>query len=306
MSHLEPVPLTPVSIDVDDDNDEEMSSSLDQQSVSSDASSNSSNRSSKSQRRRIYPVSELKSSERMELTSIYPWLLIDDTFSCRVCRECRSDPDVSSSNNWITGRDQLQRRYADDHQSSGSHKLAKQALFKRQQQPHSTLDGQFERQNRHELTYLKAFIATAYFLAVRQMPTIHYQPMLELMTQLKLLVPGLYRSRQACGLFQELISQMLMDELTMTLQDEMYGLIIDESTDITAQKTLIVYVRYLRRMTPVTKFLSLIPVVSGDADSIITTLLKYLKNNKIDSCQSSRLVGFASDGASVMTGNGTV
>ena len=310
VSHLEHVPPTPVSINVDDDNDEEMSSSLDQQSegdvtidsVSSDVSSSSSNRSSKSQRRPIYSVSELKSSERMELTGTYPWLLIDGNFSCSVCRECRSDPDVSSRNKWITRRDTLQRRYADDHQSSGGHKLAKQALFKRKQQPHSTLDSQFDEQHRHELTYLKAFIATAYFLAVRQMPTIHYQPMLELMAQLKLLMPGVYRSRQACGLFQELISQMLKDELTMTLQDELYGLIIDESTDITAQKTLIVYVRYLRRMTPVTNFLSLIPVTNGDADSIITTLLKYLKDSKIDSCQPSRLVGFASDGASVMTG----
>jgi hypothetical protein len=164
------------------------------------------------------------------------------------------------------------------------------------------LENHFEHQLRHELKHLRTFIATAYFLAVRQMPTVHYQPTLELMAQLKLVVPAVYRSRQACGLFQELISQMLKDELTMILQDQQYGLIIDESTDITAQKTLIVYVRYLCRMTPVTSFLALIPVANGVADGIVTTLLSFLKNSKIDSCQSSRLVGFASDGASVMTG----
>lgn len=236
------------SIDVEDDNDEEMSSSLSQQSEadasidssSEFSSSNSSNSSSSNPRRRIFGISELKLSDRTKLNGSYPWLVFDGGFACRVCRECRSNPDVSSRNNWITARDQLQRRYSDDHQSSENHQLANRTLLQRQQQPHTTLDSHFEHQLRHELTYLKTFIATAYFLAVRQMPTVHYQPMLELMAQLKLVVPAVYRSRQACGLFQELISQMLKDELTMILKDQLYGLIIDESTDITAQKTLIV------------------------------------------------------------------
>jgi hypothetical protein len=239
-----------VSIDVEDDNDDDMSSSLEYQSQEDASidpvvfnSSSSSSSSSNPQRRPIFSIGELKQSDRMELSGSYPWLLFDGGFACKECRECRSDPDVHSKRNkWITARSQLQRRYADEHQSSRSHKTAHQALLKRQQQQHVTLDSQFGEQRHQQLTHLKVFIATAYFLAVRQMPTIHYQPMLELMAQLRLVVPEMYRSRQACGLFQELISQMLKDELTVILKDQMYGLIIDESTDIVAQKTLIVYI----------------------------------------------------------------
>ncbi|XP_070545566.1 zinc finger protein 862-like [Ptychodera flava] len=79
-----------------------------------------------------------------------------------------------------------------------------------------------------------------------------------------------------------------------------YSLITDESTDITVSKKLVIYCRLLNSaFLPETHFLSNIKVEDGTAAVITQELIKVLEGI---GAQPSRLTGFGSYGASVMTG----
>ncbi|PKY51037.1 hypothetical protein RhiirA4_467845 [Rhizophagus irregularis] len=86
------------------------------------------------------------------------------------------------------------------------------------------------------------------------------------------------------------ISKIIEYEIWEELSDATaFGVMIDESTDITTTKHLDIYISYVTKQE--TRFLCLVPLTVCDAESI-TQVLKIL----------SKLVAFASDGASVMLG----
>lgn len=104
----------------------------------------------------------------------------------------------------------------------------------------------------------------------------------------------------------ELIGSTMHAETITHLMDTKtpLSIIVDGSTDLHSQKYLIVYFQAMELNEPKVYFYKLIPVDYEDADSMLTALLdcfeqdsddfkKYIKDN---------LVGFASDGASSMTG----
>jgi hypothetical protein len=82
-------------------------------------------------------------------------------------------------------------------------------------------------------------------------------------------------------------------------QSEYFGLILDESTDITVKKKLAVCVRYVASGKMVTKFLSNIGIKDGKAESIVLSVQKLCAAREF---VMGKLVGIGSDGASVMTG----
>jgi hypothetical protein len=73
----------------------------------------------------------------------------------------------------------------------------------------------------------------------------------------------------------EVISEKIWDEL---LKVEFFGVIIDESTDITTTKHLSVYVTYVTNIGIIqTKFLQLIELSCGDADTISSLLINLFE-----------------------------
>jgi hypothetical protein len=98
------------------------------------------------------------------------------------------------------------------------------------------------------------------------------------------------------------IAKTIEDEIWNELSDVVaFGVMIDESTDITTTKRLDVYVSYVAKQGIFkTRFLSL---SECDAESIINVIINIFSTKGI----LSKLVAFASDGASVMLGkNGGV
>lgn len=90
------------------------------------------------------------------------------------------------------------------------------------------------------------------------------------------------------------------DSLNAELREcSFYSIMCDESTDLSVNKNLIVYVRFVIKGTAHTKLLGNVKICDGTADGILQALLQMMKERKLD---TSRLVGFGSDGASVMTG----
>ena len=81
-----------------------------------------------------------------------------------------------------------------------------------------------------------------------------------------------------------------------------YGIMIDESTDLTVEKRLSICIRYVKSGVPVTHFLCNVPVEDGKAHTIVNCIVETF--NQI-SLTLSTCVSLATDGAAVMTGKRT-
>ena len=114
------------------------------------------------------------------------------------------------------------------------------------------------------------------------------------------LTTNLYQDSVACDEFISLISRHLDDGLIEKIrQSPALGIMIDESTDLSMEKHLIVYVNYLEKGVLYTRFLTIIKLTAADASVVYNSLVSYLRVCKID---VSKIFGFSSDGAAVMTG----
>ncbi len=96
------------------------------------------------------------------------------------------------------------------------------------------------------------------------------------------------------------IAKTIEDKIWKELSDVVaFGIMIDESTDITTTKHLDIYVLYVTKQGIFkTRFLCLLPLTECDAKSITNVIIDILKKKGV----LSKLVAFASDGASVMLG----
>ena len=77
------------------------------------------------------------------------------------------------------------------------------------------------------------------------------------------------------------------------------GILCDESTDVANIKQLVVFVKYLVKGLPKTRFLTVASLTDGKAETIEQKLLEVCQACKIS---LSQIAGFGSDGASVMVG----
>ncbi|CAB4487085.1 unnamed protein product [Rhizophagus irregularis] len=92
------------------------------------------------------------------------------------------------------------------------------------------------------------------------------------------------------------IKEKIWDELSNVMA---FGVMIDESTDITTTKHLDIYASYVTKKGILkTRFLCIVPLTSCNAEGITKVLVDIFEKRKI----LSKLVAFASDGASVMLG----
>lgn len=77
------------------------------------------------------------------------------------------------------------------------------------------------------------------------------------------------------------------------------GILCDESTDIANLKQLVIFVKYLVEGLPQTWFLKVVTLQDGKADTIEQKLVEVCQMCKIS---MTNILGFGSDGASVMVG----
>jgi Domain of unknown function (DUF4371) len=109
-----------------------------------------------------------------------------------------------------------------------------------------------------------------------------------------------YTNQTSGNEFLEAISHTIKEEIWKELFDVVaFGVMIDESTDITTTKHLDIYVSYVTKEGIIkTRFLCLVPLTSCNSESITKILVDIFEKKNI----LSKFVAFASDGASVMLG----
>ena len=84
------------------------------------------------------------------------------------------------------------------------------------------------------------------------------------------------------------------------LTSPVFFLLIDETTDVSVVKQMIVYGRYLSAGEATTKFLGVVELFDGTATTIADALLQFCEKLELDTRR--KLVGLGSDGKSVMLG----
>ena len=107
-------------------------------------------------------------------------------------------------------------------------------------------------------------------------------------------------------------SHMMIDDFLMVLSDCIettvlsdvhkslcVGILCDESTGIANLKQLVIFVKYLVEGLPQTRFLKVVSLQNGKADTIEQKLLEVCQTCKVS---LGNVLGFGSDGASVMVG----
>lgn len=81
-----------------------------------------------------------------------------------------------------------------------------------------------------------------------------------------------------------------------------FGILIDESTDVAVHKSMVMYLRYVYIGNMMTEFVGNIRVSDGKAETLVHAIEDKLSQLQID---CNKVVGLASDGASVMIGRKT-
>ena len=109
-----------------------------------------------------------------------------------------------------------------------------------------------------------------------------------------------YTSQRTIQESLKVMGKQLRESQLMELRHcDHYSIMIDESTDVSVIKELVIYVRYLSASGEIkNSFLSIVELPKGTAE-VNEQLVPFLKKSSI---LLSHLVGFASDRANVMTG----
>ena len=150
------------------------------------------------------------------------------------------------------------------------------------------------------LTLFKA----AYYIGMGTIPFSKFPPLYDLLVDLKTdITPSLYHNDKACADMLICISSVIHRKMLDRIRNSnFYGIMIDESTDISVTGHLVVFATFLEDGIPVSVFLGLLHIPNGkkDASIIYEILLTSLKQWDLD---LEKFVGFGSDGASVMLGS---
>jgi hypothetical protein len=153
-------------------------------------------------------------------------------------------------------------------------------------------------------SHIIGIMRAVYFLAKKNLPISLLPSIVELLREsgsLNLSDGSItYVNHTSGNEFLEAISDTIKEEIWDELSNVVaFGVMIDESTDITTTKHLDIYVSYVTKKGILkTRFLCIVPLTSCNAEGITKVLIDIFEKRKI----LPKLVAFASDGVSVMLG----
>ena len=168
----------------------------------------------------------------------------------------------------------------------------------------------FERVVSAERKAMLGALKCMYFLNKREVPhTTNFVPLCELGKSLgALYLEDLHKSGNAhytSERFKQELVQALAETIAKPVQEHLraspfFSLCIDETTDVSVTKQLIVYARYLVGGIVRSSFISMLELPDGTAPSIVNAVCKLCQDLNLD--MRNRFCGLGSDGASVMLG----
>lgn len=107
---------------------------------------------------------------------------------------------------------------------------------------------------------------------------------------------------KATALVNNILGPYSLEKLSKYLRNHVFSLIIDETTDVSTTKSLVLVVRLFDNESQKIKdqFFALLELKNADAESIYSVIMNKLEHQNIP---LKNMIGLASDNASVMSGN---
>ena len=153
---------------------------------------------------------------------------------------------------------------------------------------------------------LLALFRAAHYMGTSFIPFARYPDLCRLLVSVKACITEtMYHDEKSCSDFVFCISFVIQKKKLHRIRDAKYfGLMIDESTDISVTGHLVVFATFVEDGDIVCVFLGLLHILDGrkDAALIFDTLLTSLKEWGLD---TDKCVAFGSDGAATMLGRKT-
>src|SRR5437016_3614683 len=245
------------------------------------------------------PINNSKTLKLQWLTE-FSWLQYDENkkrMHCTLCMRHRMKNKFATE-----GATNISKKSAiKEHTNTEDHKNAEQLEKARVQM--ASLQKQSFSSNAHT-NHIIGIMRAVYFLSRKNLPISILPSIIELIKESGAtnISEGTitYTNQTSGNEFLEAISNTIAEEIWDELFNTVaFGMMIDESTDITTTKHLDIYVSFVTKEGIFkTRFLCLVPLTSSNAEGITNVLVSILEKKRI----LSKLVAFASDGASVMLG----
>jgi len=226
------------------------------------------------------------------------WIIYEsekDLMYCKFCKKNNLDPKHKQSP-WVIGRKVASSDNILRHEQSTLHSNSIKMV---QNKPKN--DEIYSHALEKEYSELLPLMTSSYWLAISYNAAIQIESLSNLFMANNIRFPQNFCNDKGVVAIQRCISISIQKKLIKLINDNRlyYSILIDESTDISISKHLIVYVKYLDNWEPKTSFLGLVHVDSCDAASIVKSLIGYLMKKEL---KTELFYGFTSDGASVMLG----
>jgi hypothetical protein len=248
------------------------------------------------------------------------WMKYDKEKDAVLCTICLTVPTLKTGFNdkekgYLGGKKGIQLCDLKAHTISKAHQKALQILSQKSAMKIARDNMKIkenERYKRKENINLDQWyphsIRVAYFLAANNLPYLLMEDLCWLIQDVVKVSTGkvyengygAYSNDQGAREMVRSVSINIENETIARIKKAVYfALTIDESTDISTSKNLVMMSRFDENGMVVTKLLDLLYVESGSADCIVDSIENYFTKNSLS---FNNLVGFSSDGASTMTG----
>ncbi|MCO5603035.1 hypothetical protein L7F22_057178 [Adiantum nelumboides] len=227
----------------------------------------------------------------------FEWVEFDRLQAKMFCSFCKTDENCKSEFR-TEGAINIQHSALVNHARSKRHKALAWALHSGNKSFQVGVTKHFKDME----DSMKNLFRVSYFVAKNYLLYTKYVPTLELLRECNTpnIPENMYNNDKACASFVHYIGKGLeVEYLAHARRSPFFGLMVDESTDISIEEHMIVYVSYIKDNEPKISFLYLLEVDDRTSDGLFASLKKLLVDFGLD---GKRLVSFGSDGAVVMVG----
>lgn len=193
------------------------------------------------------------------------------------------------------------------HTLSASHENAVKAkLAKEKEDRHepSSLELGFQRMDSNTIEKMEKLFRSAFYLVIKERPYSDFPDVLELQALNGVEIGETYRNEKAGKEFVSQIGGVYHDNLKELLRNaDYFSVYCDGSTNRTESEKEIVMVRVLEDFYPKVKYLKIVEPPNTKASGILQAINGTFQDFGFTSVRyKKKIVGFGSDGASVMMG----